>query len=72
MPHSRLLLTLKCAAHLTLSEETGVSAHLCFVFLKLKQADLFWEGPRQYFPKCWMEAMWEDAVKCDVLGFVCV
>ncbi len=41
MPHSRLPLTLKCAAHLTLSGETGVSAHLRFVFLKLKQAELF-------------------------------
>lgn len=25
VPHSRLLLTLKCAAHLTLGGETGVS-----------------------------------------------
>lgn len=62
--HSQLPLTLKCAAHLTRGGETGVSAHFRFVFLKLKQADLFREGPQQYFPKCWMEAVWESAVKC--------
>lgn len=70
--HSRLLLTLKCASHLTLSGETGVSARFRSIFLMLKQAGLFWEGPLQCFPKCWMEAMWEAAVKCNVLVSVCV
>lgn len=47
MPHSRLPLTLKCAAHLTRGGETGVSAHFRFIFLMLQQADLFSEGPPQ-------------------------
>lgn len=50
VPHSRLPLTLKCAAHLTPGGETGVAAHFRYVFLKLKQAGLFWEGASTMLP----------------------
>lgn len=50
VPHSQLPLTLKCAAHLTPGGETGVAAHFRYVFLKLKQAGLFWEGASTMLP----------------------